>query len=43
MAITVIGAGEVVEVVREVARSKQYRDNAVLATLKVLDATGALA
>jgi len=41
--ITVIGAGEVVKVVREVARSKQYRDNAVLATLKVLDAAGELA
>jgi hypothetical protein len=41
--ITVIGASEVVKIVREVARSKQYRDNAVLATLKVLDAAGALA
>ncbi len=40
--IVVIGAKEVVETVREVARSKQYRDNAVLATLKVLDAAGAL-
>lgn len=40
--ITVVGASEVVEVVRKVARSKQYRDNAVLATLKVLDAAGAL-
>lgn len=40
--IAVVGATEVVETVREVARSKQYRDNAVLATLKVLDAAGAL-
>lgn len=40
--VVVIGAKEVVETVREVARSKQYRDNAVLATLKVLDAAGAL-
>lgn len=41
--LRVVGAGEVVAEVREVARSKQYRDSPVLATLKVLDATGALA
>jgi hypothetical protein len=41
--IAVVGASEVVQIVRNVARSKQYRDNAVLATLKVLDAAGALA
>jgi hypothetical protein len=35
-------ASEVVAIVREVALSKQYRDNPVLATLKVLDATGSL-
>jgi len=40
--IVVVGSSEVVAIVREVARSKQYRDNAVLATLKVLDAAGAL-
>lgn len=40
--IAVIGASEVVEIVRRVARSTQYRDNAVLATLKVLDAADAL-
>ncbi|WP_188744741.1 hypothetical protein [Agromyces bauzanensis] len=40
--IQVIGATEVVSKVREVARSKQYRDHPVLATLKVLDAAGAL-
>jgi hypothetical protein len=40
--IQVIGAAEVVETVREVARSKQYRDNAVLATLKVLEAAGVM-
>lgn len=40
--ILVVGAAEVVKSVRSVAQSKQYRDNAVLATLKVLDATGAL-
>ncbi|WP_243226101.1 hypothetical protein [Microbacterium sp. CIAB417] len=40
--IAVIGAAEVVKTVREVAGSKQYRDNAVLATMKVLDAAGAL-
>lgn len=40
--IEVVNAHEVVTIVRDVARSKQYRDNAVLATLKVLDAAGAL-
>ena len=40
--IAVFGAKEVVDLVREVARSKQYRDNAVLATLKLLDAAEAL-
>ena len=40
--LRVIGATEVVTEVREVARSKQYRDSPVLATLKVLEATGAL-
>ncbi len=40
--IAVIGAKEVVSAVREVARSTQYRDNAVLATLKLLDAADAL-
>ncbi|KQS08317.1 hypothetical protein ASG04_14520 [Curtobacterium sp. Leaf183] len=40
--IAVVGAAEVVKTVRTVARSKQYRDDAVLATLKVLDAAGAL-
>lgn len=40
--IAVVGATEVVKIVREVAAAKQYRDNAVLATLKVLDAAGAL-
>ncbi|MCC4907757.1 hypothetical protein [Microbacterium sp. cx-59] len=40
--IEVIGAPEVVAIVREVARSTQYRDSAVLATMKVLDAVGAL-
>lgn len=41
--LQVIGADAVVERVRQVALSKQYRDNPVLATLKVLAATGALA
>lgn len=41
--IAVVGAAEVVKTVRGVAGSKQYRDNAVLATMKVLDAAGALA
>lgn len=40
--IRVVGAPDVVEAVRTVASSKQYRDNAVLATIKVLEATGAL-
>lgn len=40
--ISVIGAREVVERVRTVASSKTYRDNAVLASLKLLDAAGAL-
>ncbi|MBU3995408.1 MAG: hypothetical protein KKF42_06470 [Actinobacteria bacterium] len=40
--LAVVGADEVVEKVREVARSKQYRDHPVLATLKVLEATGAM-
>lgn len=40
--IHVVGAPEVVALVREVAGSKQYRDNAVLATMKVLEATGTL-
>lgn len=40
--IQVVGAGAVVDAVREVASSSQYRDSAVLATLKVLEATGAL-
>lgn len=38
----IIGADAVVERVRQVAESKQYRDNPVLATIKVLAATGAL-
>lgn len=41
--LRVVGAGEVVAEVREAARSKQYRDSPVLATLKVLEATGTLA
>lgn len=40
--IRVVGAPEVVSVVREVAGSKTYRDHPVLATLKVLEATGSL-
>lgn len=40
--IRVVGAREVVETVREVAASRTYRDHPVLATLKVLDATGSL-
>ncbi len=40
--IAVVGAAEVVETVRTVAQSKQYRDDAVLATLKLLDVAGAL-
>ena len=41
--LQVVGANVVVERVRQVALSKQYRDNPVLATMKVLAATGALA
>ncbi|MEW2012066.1 MULTISPECIES: hypothetical protein [Microbacterium] len=41
--IAVVGVAEVVKTVRQVAGSKQYRDNAVLATMKVPDAAGALA
>lgn len=41
--LQIIGAEDVVSKVREVARSKQYRDHPVLATLKVLDAVGGLA
>ncbi|MFC7024611.1 hypothetical protein ACFQHV_15825 [Promicromonospora thailandica] len=40
--IKVLGAPEVVKVVRHLARPKQYRDSAVLATIKVLNAAGAL-
>lgn len=40
--ISVVGAADVVDVVRAVASSKTYRDSAVLASLKVLDAAGAL-
>lgn len=40
--IEVFAAAEVVEVVRELAKAKQYRDNAVLATIKALEAAGAL-
>ena len=40
--IAVVGAAEVVKAVRTVAQSKQYRDDAVLATLKLLDVAGAL-
>jgi hypothetical protein len=40
--IRVVGAHEVVDSVRKVAASRQYRDNAVLATIKVLEAAGAL-
>jgi hypothetical protein len=40
--LRVFGAADVVGTVRKVAGSKTYRDNAVLATLKVLDATGQL-
>lgn len=40
--LIVIGADDVVSIVRKVATRKQYRDNAVLATLKVLAATGEL-
>lgn len=40
--IQLVGAKEVVETVRRVARKTEYRDSAVLATLKVLEASGAL-
>ena len=40
--LQVYDAKHVVAKVREAAKSQQYRDSAVLATLKVLDATGAL-
>lgn len=40
--VNVYDARSVVDTVRTAARSKQYRDSAVLATLKVLDATGSL-
>src|SRR3546814_4111383 len=40
--VAVVGASQVVNVVRAVASSKTYRDSAVLASLKVLDAAGAL-
>ena len=40
--IAVFGAAEVVKTVRTAAHSKQYRDDAVLATLKLLDVAGAL-
>ena len=40
--IRVVAAPEVVTLVREVAGSKQYRDNAVLATMKVLESVGTL-
>ena len=38
--VVVVGAGDVVDVVRTVASSKTYRDSAVLASLNVLDAAG---
>lgn len=40
--IRLVTANEVVSSVRAVAASKQYRDNPVLAAIKVLDATGSL-
>lgn len=40
--IKVVGVAEVVDVVRRVASSKQYRDDAALVALKVLDAAGQL-
>ena len=40
--IKVVGVGEVVEIVRRVAASKQYRDDAALVALKVLGAAGHL-
>lgn len=41
--ILVVGSADVVSTVRMVASNSQYRDSAVLATLKVLDHNGALA
>jgi hypothetical protein len=38
----VIGVSEVVAQVRDVAAAKQYRDNAALLAMKVLEAAGAL-
>jgi hypothetical protein len=38
--IRVVGAEEVVSAVRGIASSSQYRDSAVLATIKVLEAAG---
>lgn len=40
--IEVYGLPDVIQVVRSVAGSKTYRDNAVLVTMKVLDAAGLL-
>ncbi|WP_157532560.1 hypothetical protein [Microbacterium oleivorans] len=40
--VKVYDARSVLQAVRQAARSKQYRDSAVLATLKVLDATDSL-
>jgi len=40
--VKVIGSSEVVSKVRAVAAHKQYRDNPVLATIKVLEAAGEL-
>jgi hypothetical protein len=40
--IKVVGVEQVVDQAREVAASKQYRDNAALVAMKVLDAAGAL-
>jgi len=40
--IRVFGVGEVIDVVRDAAAQKQYRDNAVLVTMKVLEAAGLL-
>lgn len=40
--IEVVGVADVVDKVRSAAARKQYRDNAVLVTMKVLEAAGAL-
>ncbi len=40
--IKVVGVSEVVAQVRDVAAAKQYRDNAALVAMKVLEAAGAL-